>query len=158
MNITKQYNKINRKYKKVVKTRNSKDAIVLKAEVIDGYNSVKDKLTQKDVDNFKKIVDNYNSLLSIGLYILFVFIFIGILIGLKSTPFFSRFLFSFDSSKRFTSSVLMYDAFALIYCVLALRYSKIFNKFRLLVLGPKMYNEMKETLDSIIISTNNFGD
>jgi hypothetical protein len=158
MNITKQYNKINRKYKKVVKTRNSKDAIVLKAEVIDGYNSVKGKLTQKDVDNFKKIVDNYNSLLSIGLYILFVFIFIGILIGLKSTPFFSRFLFSFDSSKRFTNSVLMYDAFALIYCVLALRYSKFFNKFRLLVLGPKMYNEMKETLDSIIISTNNFGD
>lgn len=158
MNIVKQYNKINRKFKKVVKTRNSKDAIVLRAEVIDGYNSVKDKLTQKDVDNFKKVVDNHNALLSICFYILFVFIFIGILIGLKSTPFFSRFLFSFDSSKRFTSSVLMYDAFVFIYCTLALRYSKFFDKFRLLVFGPKIYNEMKETLDSIIISTNNFGN
>lgn len=157
MNIVKQHNKIYKKYKKVIKTRNSKDAIILRAEVLDAFNSVNGKLTQEAVDIFAKRSENYNSFLQSVLGVFVAFVTAGVCIGLRALPSLSHFFFSFDPSKRFTNLVLIWDAFALAYCIAQIHWASIFGKFEGLDRYPEHYQAMVANLDSIIISTNNFG-
>lgn len=157
MNIVKQHNKIYKKYKKVIKTRNSKDAIILRAEVLDAFNSVNGKLTQEAVDIFAKRSENYNSFLQSVLGVFVAFATAGVCIGLRALPSLSHFFFSFDPSKRFTNLVLIWNAFALAYCIAQIHWASIFGKFKGLVHYPEHYQAMVANLDSIIISTNNFG-
>lgn len=157
MNIVKQHNKIYKKYKKVIKTRNSKDAIILRAEVLDAFNSVNGKLTQEAVDIFAKRSENYNSFLQSVLGVFVAFVIAGVCIGLRALPSLSHFFFSFDPSKRFTNLVLIWNAFALAYCIAQIHWASIFGKFKGLVHYPEHYRAMVANLDSIIISTNNFG-
>ena len=158
MNIVKQYDKIYKKYKKVVKTRNSKDAIILRAEVLDAFNSVNGKLTQEAVDIFAKRSENHEAFLQSVLGAFAAFVAAGVCIGLRTSPSLSHFFFSFDPSKRFTNLVLMWDAFAAVYCIVQLRWTSILEHFRGLVHYPDCYQAMVGNLDSIIISTNNFGE
>ena len=158
MNIVKQYNKIYKKYKKVKKTRNSKDAIILRAEVLDAFNSVNGKLTQESVDIFAKHSENHEAFLQSVLGVFAAFVAASVCICLKTTPSLSHFFFSFDPSKRFTNLVLMWDAFAAVYCTVQLRWASIFEHFRGLTRYPDYYQAMVDVLDSIIISTNNFGE
>lgn len=157
MNIVKQHNKIYKKYKKVIKTRNSKDAIILRAEVLDAFNSVNGKLTQEAVDIFAKHYENYNSFLQSVLVGFVAFATAGVCIGLRALPSLSHFFFSFDPSKRFVNLFLILNAFALAYCIAQIHWASIFGKFEGLVRYPEHYQAMVANLDSIIISTNNFG-
>lgn len=157
MNIVKQYNKIYKKYKKVVKTRNSKDAIILRAEVLDAFNSVNGKLTQETVDTFAKHSKNHEAFLQSVLGVFAAFVTAGVCIGLRTSPSLSHFFFSFDPSKRFTNLVLIWNAFTLAYCIVQIRWASILEKFKVFVRYPAYYQAMVDTLDSIIISTNNFG-
>lgn len=158
MNIVKQYNKIYKKYKKVVKTRNSKDAIILRAEVLDAFNSVNGKFTQETVNTFTKRSENYKAFLQSVLGVFVAFVTAGVCIGLRALPSLSHFFFSFDPSKRFTNLVLIWDAFALAYCIAQMHWASIFGKFEGLARYPDYYQAMVSNLDSIIISTNNFGE
>ena len=158
MNIVKQYSKIYKKYKKVKKTRNSKDAIILRAEVLDAFNSVNGKLTQEAVDIFAKRSENHEAFLQSVLGVFAAFVTASICIGLRASPSLSHLFFSFDPSKRFTNLVLMWDAFAAVYCTVQLRWASILEHFRGLVHYPDCYQAMVGNLDSIIISTNNFGE
>jgi hypothetical protein len=158
VNIVKQYNKIYKKYKKVVKTRNSKDAIILRAEVLDAFNSVNGKLTQEAVDIFAKRSENHEAFLQSVLGVFAAFVTASICIGLRASPSLSHLFFSFDPSKRFTNLVLMWDAFALAYCIVQMHWASIFEKFKGLARYPDYYQAMVGNLDSIIISTNNFGE
>ena len=158
MNIVKQYNKIYKKYKKVVKTRNSKDAIILRAEVLDAFNSVNGKFTQETVNTFTKRSENYKAFLQSVLGVFVAFVTAGVCIGLRALPSLSHFFFSFDPSKRFTNLVLIWDAFALAYCIAQMHWASIFGKFEGLARYPNYYQAMVSNLDSIIISTNNFGE
>lgn len=158
MNIVKQYNKIYKRYKKVVKTRNSKDAIILRAEVLDAFNSVNGKLTQETVNIFAKRSENYEAFLQSVLGVFAAFVAASICIGLRALPSLSHFFFSFDPSKRFTNLVLIWDAFALAYCIAQIHWASIFRKFEGLDRYPEHYQAMVANLDSIIISTNNFGE
>ena len=158
MNIVKQYNKIYKKYKKVVKTRNSKDAIILRAEVLDAFNSVNGKLTQEAVDIFAKRSENHEAFLQSVLGVFAAFVAASVCIVLRASPSLSRFFFSFDPSKRFTNLVLIWDAFAAVYCTIQLHWASIFEKFKGLARYPDYYQAMVANLDSIIISTNNFGE
>ena len=138
MNIVKQYNKIYKKYKKVVKTRNSKDAIILRAEVLDAFNSVNGKLTQETVDIFAKRSENHEAFLQSVLGVFAAFVTASICIGLRASP--------------------SWDAFAAVYCTIQLHWTSIFEKFKGLARYPDYYQAMVGNLDSIIISTNNFGE
>jgi len=158
VNIVKQYNKIYKKYKKVVKTRNSKDAIILRAEVLDAFNSVNGKFTQETVNTFTKRSENYKAFLQSVLGVFVAFVTAGVCIGLRALPSLSHFFFSFDPSKRFTNLVLIWDAFALAYCIAQMHWASIFGKFEGLARYPDYYQAMVSNLDSIIISTNNFGE
>lgn len=158
MNIVKQYNKIYKKYKKVVKTRNSKDAIILRAEVLDAFNSVNGKFTQETVNTFAKRSENYEAFLQSVLGVFVTFVTAGVCIGLRALPSLSHFFFSFGPSKRFTNLVLIWDAFALAYCIAQIHWASIFGKFEGLDRYPEHYQAMVANLDSIIISTNNFGE
>jgi hypothetical protein len=158
VNIVKQYNKIYKKYKNVKKTRNSKDAIILRAEVLDAFNSVNGKLTQEAVDIFAKRSENHEAFLQSVLGVFAAFVTAGVCIGLRALPSLSHFFFSFDPSKRFTNLVLIWDAFALAYCIAQMHWASIFGKFEGLARYPNYYQAMVANLDSIIISTNNFGE